>query len=235
MSGKFGYATGSSMMFASSGVLVDYDPPYIANYMTTLKNSPAWSSIVFHCASTDARLLCGKLSTTDISACTAAYRQFSAASTPPPSLSPATVLVSPLPTAGPTVSTTAQYCGTFRAEEAGDASGYFAMKISNGEAKYSFDVDLTSFALTSACPTLLTSGLKYHIHSYWKNTTVSSSAGSKYCGSSFTGGHYDPNYACSASSQGASSGCVNLNRTSSRGYSYTCNTTINSAGEYSEW
>lgn len=45
-------------------------------------------------------------------------------------------------------------------------------------------------------------GLVYHVHSFWNNETVSSSANS-FCGASYTGGHYDPSLACSSASEDA--------------------------------
>ncbi len=108
------------------------------------------------------------------------------------------------------------------------------MQISNGQALYSYDLNLNNFSLASTCP-LSSGGLKYHIHSYWTNTSVTSSAGSVFCGSTYTGGHYDPNFGCSSSSQESSTSCSSLNRTSAKGYTYTCNTTIYYDGDYSEW
>lgn len=125
------------------------------------------------------------------------------------------------------------YCASFSPNHADGVSGYFAMLAGNGYASYSFELNLTNSGILAQCP-VATVGLEYHIHTYWKNSSVSSSAGSTYCGSSYTGGHYDPTFACSASSQNLAS-CKSLNRTSSVGYTYTCNSTIYEKGDFSEW
>lgn len=240
LSGKFGVSyskisSGGSWIFSSGGAQVDYYPPWIANYASTIKNSPPWTSVVFHCAATDARLLCGKLSTTDVSACAEGFASFSqSASSPSAAPSTSSGLVSAFPTASPSAPTTSKYCATFRANEASDASGYFAMEVSDGTAKYSYSLNLASFGATGGC-SLSSSGLKYHLHSYWINTTSTSSAGSTYCGKSLTGGHYDPYFACSSVSQSIGTSCVSLGRTSSSGYVYSCNTTAYGMGDYSVW
>ena len=73
-----------------------------------------------------------------------------------------------------------------------------------------------------------TSGLKYHIHTYWTNSTDDSS---NVCGSAASGcqGHYDPYLACSTTSQNYGSLCTSLNRISGS-YTYGCNSTVYSAG-----
>jgi len=188
----------------------------------TVKNSMQWSSIIFHCASTDARLLCAKLSTTDNTACSTAFETF----TPVPTA---------VPSPAPTIPSSVKYCATFRSNYAADANGFFAMEIIDGVAKYAYNVNLTHFALSSTCSGLSSKGLKFHLHSYWKNSSASSSAGSTYCGATLTGGHYDPKLACSASSQSSSTGCANLGRTSSKGYLYSCNSTVYGSGDYAAW
>jgi hypothetical protein len=190
--------------------------------MKTIKNANMWSSIIFHCASTDARLLCAELSTTDTAACSTVFETF----TPVPTVAPSPA---------PTIPSSEKYCATFRSNQAADANGYFAMEISNGIAKYAYNIDLTKFALSSSCSTLSSSGLKFHLHSYWKNSSSSSSAGSTYCGKSLTGGHYDPTLACGASSESSSTGCTYLGRTSSKGYTYSCNSTVYGSGDYAAW
>mmetsp|Transcript_3297 Transcript_3297/g.2934 ORF Transcript_3297/g.2934 Transcript_3297/m.2934 type:complete len:295 (-) Transcript_3297:33-917(-) len=126
-----------------------------------------------------------------------------------------------------------QYCATITAEEAGDATGYFAVDIVDGVGYYYFDLNLDNFdsADASDCD-FTTYGLKYHIHSYWTNPNTTSSAGSTYCGAPYTGGHYDPTFACSTSSQNYTTACTTLGRIPSDGYTYTCTPEIYSDGDY---
>ena len=65
-------------------------------------------------------------------------------------------------------------------------------------------------------------GLTYHVHSFWTNSSTTSSANS-YCGPSYTGGHYDPSLACSSASEDSKTSCVSLGRTVDKGYTYPCN------------
>lgn len=109
------------------------------------------------------------------------------------------------------------FCATFDAKDAGGVEGYFNMQLGNGSASYRYSLDLSSFD-AQGCN--LSEGLNYHIHSYWTNTSTTSGANA-YCGSSFTGGHFDPNLACSASSQNIGGLCVDIGRTSSSTPSYT--------------
>jgi hypothetical protein len=224
--------------------------------MTSIKNSNMWSSIVFHCVSPDARLLCAELSHTDTSACSTAFQSFTPTPTVAPTPAPTNVSVpftqapsyepsslqstasptrpSVKPTSSPSSDSSKYYCGTFSVDESANAKGYFAMKISYGVAYYSFQVNLSSFSYLSSCD-VETSGLKFHIHKTWTNTTVSSSAGTTYCGSTYTGGHYDPNYACSPSSEFIDSICPAIGKTTASGYTYSCNTSIYAQGNYDMW
>lgn len=122
------------------------------------------------------------------------------------------------------------YCATFDAATTAGATGSFSMEINEGVATYKFYLDMTNFQ--TEC--VLSSGLSYHIHSYWRNTTTQSSANT-FCGSSYCGGHFDPNLACSKSSQnGGSNGlCEAINRTSPE-YTYGCNSTVYQNGDYSK-
>eukprot|EP01035_Chromulina_nebulosa_P020958 gene20958-27162_t len=213
LSGKIGimYPQANSLLFSANTTAIDYLPAYIANYKTSIKNAIMWSSIVFHCGANNNRLLCASFSNTDTAACSSAFSSFSLS----PTVSPTTFQS---PTISPTslvpTTTNSQYCATIRQNQTSDASGYFAIQIKDGIALYSYNLNLNNFSLASSCP--LTNG------------------GSTYCGTSYTGGHYDPNFACSSSSQEISSGCKYLNRTSSSGYTYTCNTTVYGKGDYSE-
>lgn len=114
----------------------------------------------------------------------------------------------------------ADYCATFQAKDAGGVDGIFSMNVENGTALYRYNLDVSSFD-PGDCD--LSEGLSYHIHTYWTNTSTTSGAGA-YCGASYTGGHFDPNLACSASSQSASTLCVDIGRTvdSVPSYAYSC-------------
>ena len=122
-----------------------------------------------------------------------------------------------------------QYCGSIRPSETGGAVGYVALQIAEGVAKYAFTLDLSNFQPSQPCN--YNEGLNFHIHSYWTNTLQNSSSNAN-CGSSFTGGHYDPNFACSSSSQSYSTSCTALGRVSPT-YTYSCNSTNYVAGKYS--
>lgn len=122
-----------------------------------------------------------------------------------------------------------QYCATIDSSTADGAYGTVAMEIASGKVQYSVSLNLNGFTAATGCD--YTQGLSYHIHTYWTNTTVSSSANG-FCGAGFTGGHYDPNFACSASSQNSSSACTALGRVSPT-YTYSCSTTTYGEGQYS--
>ena len=121
------------------------------------------------------------------------------------------------------------YCGYIDRSEAEGAHGYFMMKSGKGEMAYSMRIDMSKFSNSGECD--LTQGISYHIHSYWYNASVDSSA-SDYCGSDYTGGHYDPGLACSSKSEYADSLCTDLGRTSSDGYTYSCSTDNYSSKKY---
>jgi hypothetical protein len=63
LSGKFGrqYDTAGNRLFSSKGTLVDYQPPYNANYADANEVSNMWTSVVFHCGKDASRLVCGKI------------------------------------------------------------------------------------------------------------------------------------------------------------------------------
>jgi hypothetical protein len=125
-----------------------------------------------------------------------------------------------------------KYCASIDSTTASGASGYFSIQFSPGLANYSYLLDLTHFD-AGTCD--LSLGLTYHIHSYWTNTSVSSSANS-FCGtgSTYAGGHFDPNLACGPNSQDASGLCVNLGRTSTSvpAYTYSCSPSNYQSGRY---
>lgn len=183
LSGKFGSSVGqkSNTLFAGSG-LVDNYPPYVANYRSNIKNSLGWSSVVFHCGQT--RLLCADL-TTNVAGCASALAPSSPS--PAPSLSPGS---SSSPTS--VAQGSERFCATISPSQAAGATGYFAAEVANGQAKYAYNFDLTSFSYASGvCSSSLQSGgLKFHLHASWTNTSASSAAGTTYCGASNTGGHY---------------------------------------------
>mmetsp|Transcript_3963 Transcript_3963/g.6202 ORF Transcript_3963/g.6202 Transcript_3963/m.6202 type:complete len:286 (-) Transcript_3963:202-1059(-) len=125
-----------------------------------------------------------------------------------------------------------QFCATFDSIDAAGATGWFNMNINNGTAVYSFSIDLTNYD-EGSCD--LSSGMSYHIHTYWNNNSVSSGANA-YCGLSYTGNHFDPNLACSQASEDSGSGglCEDLGRTatSTPPYEYSCNTSNYENGRY---
>lgn len=123
------------------------------------------------------------------------------------------------------------YCATISSLTSSGSSGYFSIKYSNGTSSYTFLLDLTSFN-TGTCD--LSKGLTYHFHTYWNNKSVTSSSNS-YCGSSYTGFHFDPNLACGPNSQDANTGkCAAIGRTTTSipPYVYSCNTTNYKNGRY---
>lgn len=122
-----------------------------------------------------------------------------------------------------------QFCAEIQPQEADGASGYVALEILDGVATYSFDLNMNNFKNSTPCN--LDDGLKFHIHSYW-NTNTNLSAANSFCGSGYTGGHYDPNFACSTSSQSYSTQCTTLGRIPPV-YTYSCNTTNYAKSKYS--
>jgi hypothetical protein len=134
------------------------------------------------------------------------------------------------------------YCATFISEYSQGVTGYFGMSIkpSTGQASYTMRVDVSNVDSTLAATCRFDAGLSYHIHSYWNNNPQKS-GNLTTCGASYTGGHYDPNFACGGASQyasdivtGTTSYCSAIKRTSSDGYTYPCNTTnFESSGRFS--
>jgi len=115
-----------------------------------------------------------------------------------------------------------QFCATIDAEQAGGASGYVALQIGNGAGEYMFELDLSEF--DTECD--LNYGLTYAIHSFWLSENTSSWSCAQ------TGGHYDPNFACSTSSQSILAGCVDLGRIPPT-YNYSCSSTLYRSEKYS--
>jgi hypothetical protein len=124
-----------------------------------------------------------------------------------------------------------KYCAKILPSQSNGADGYFSASIENGRANYTYSLDLTHFN-TGTCN--LTKGLTYHFHTYWKNTSTTSGANG-YCGTSYTGYHFDPNLACGPNSEDSKTGkCAALGRTSTSipPYQYSCNTTNYQNGRY---
>ena len=92
--------------------------------------------------------------------------------------------------------------------------GYFWMMVDNGTAEYSYNIDLSSVI---NCNLTLYPSVGYHIH-------TSTLSGSSMHSCANTGSHYDPNLACSESSEFHGSLCKALNRTTVNGYQYRCRT-----------
>jgi hypothetical protein len=68
-------------------LFTDYQPPYAVNWNLADLDSTMWLSFVFHCAANAQRLVCASFSTTDLSACSAAFAAFPSSNAP--SFSPA--------------------------------------------------------------------------------------------------------------------------------------------------
>lgn len=105
--------------------------------------------------------------------------------------------------------------------------GYFSMKIGEGYAKYSFQVDLSAID-TDTCDFTSFPTVAYHIHTY--SITNPSATPVNGCGN--TAGHYDPTLACSDKSQANGGYCTSLSRTSAAGYVYTCSAPAGGLTEY---
>lgn len=128
------------------------------------------------------------------------------------------------------------FCGQFKSSEAMGAEGYLQATFTPGNVAYSYQLDLTQFDFDTAIgpngvnTCSLENGLAWHIHTNWTNPMQYSAAGPAGCTS--TGGHYDPNFACSSKSQSASTDCVALNRVAPD-YVYECSPTAYSQMHYS--
>jgi len=119
------------------------------------------------------------------------------------------------------------YCALFETDE---VSGYFQFEhTGKGYAKYTFAVDLSNYN-ASTCD--FSSGIEYHIHTTWTNSSTNSSSGGVYCGAKYTGGHYDPNLACGSKSEYANTKCPLISRDDDTVYTYACTSDAYSAGQY---
>ena len=118
-----------------------------------------------------------------------------------------------------------RYCAHIESSSGSGSHGWFAMEIdqSTSSAKYKFNVDFTGY--TGTCD--ITQGVNYHIHKDWQSTDGASTT---QCGPSFTGGHYDPNFACGPASAYASSMCSTMGRSTS---DYNCLATGFGSGNFS--
>lgn len=97
------------------------------------------------------------------------------------------------------------------------------MSVHDGQAKYAYHFDFTKFSSSNCDISSLTNGLNYHIHSYSvanENAGTTSSADPSVC--TLAGGHYDPSFACSASSESIATSCAAIGRNSLGGYNYQC-------------
>ena len=118
--------------------------------------------------------------------------------------------------------------GTIYCAQWGDTSiqGYFAMQLSPSgspnTAAYAYDINITTpDNFLAACPVVKTTGMRFHLHALWTSSNVTASTLDQ-CGAGFTGGHYDPNFACASASAWAKTACTALNRTAAQGYTYPC-------------
>lgn len=157
----------------------------------------------------------------------------------PPSHSILLVALIVVFSATPVLSYPAQtsYCASFNPATTNKVAGYFAATINTAEglAYYDFSVNLSKYlAGVNGNPSCdLSKGLKYHIHSYWTNSSSTSTYGANSCGASQTSSHYDPTFACSPYSQYVTAPtllCGKIFRTSPQ-YHYTCNSTVFGSGK----
>lgn len=127
----------------------------------------------------------------------------------------------------PTIPASTYYCASF---SDATVNGAFEMEHSGyGVAYYKLSVDLSGYD-ASTCD--LSQGVDYHIHTTWTNVSTNSSIGATFCGSEYTGAHYDPGLACSAKSQYIDTYCSLLQRDISKLYTYSCDTEAYSEGHY---
>jgi hypothetical protein len=127
-----------------------------------------------------------------------------------------------------------KYCGTFDSGDASGIKGVFGMKIDSqtGTGTYGWSLDLNGYTQATSEGYDINSPLKWHIHTYWTDTSKTS-ASLTGCGASNTGGHYDPTLACGTASQYQSypttntTYCKALGRTADDGYVYPCGTPSN--------
>lgn len=85
LTGKFGTIypkSSSNLQFAITSPWTDPVPPYPYNFDRADLASNMWSSIVFHCKSPSAYLLCAKLSSTDLQSCASDFDVISAYNNP---------------------------------------------------------------------------------------------------------------------------------------------------------
>ena len=94
-------------------------------------------------------------------------------------------------------------------------SGQFVQNISSGCATYNFYANLTN---VTTCDFGRYPQVSFHIHT--KSIFNRHKANKRSC--YHTGGQYDPNLACSESSESHQTLCPALNRTLAQGYQYTC-------------
>jgi len=94
-------------------------------------------------------------------------------------------------------------------------SGQFIQNISSGCATYNFYANLTN---VTTCDFDRYPQVSFHIHT--KSIFNWRKAGKRSC--YHTGGQYDPNLACSESSESHQTLCPAINRTFAQGYHYTC-------------
>lgn len=95
------------------------------------------------------------------------------------------------------------------------ASGQFVQNITSGRARYTFSANLTN---VTTCDFNLYPQVSFHLHTGSIINPLNTSDRSCY----YAGDHYDPNLACSESSEAHSTLCPALNRTLAQGYNYTC-------------
>lgn len=101
-------------------------------------------------------------------------------------------------------------------------NGIFAIKVRKNSGLSDYFVNLKigkldGLSLPTGCGDIVTKGVGYKIHAFWKQT-----AGLFQCLLPDVGGVYDPYFACSDSSENNPGPCPLLGRTSAMGYNYQC-------------
>lgn len=115
-----------------------------------------------------------------------------------------------------------RFCATFDSTMTGGVGGYFGLDIQNNTGRVWYNLDFSNYTNPGSCD--FSKGLKYHIHTAWKNYGTYTSSSS--CANAVK--HYDPDLACSGQSEEWDGFC----KASGRRSNYNCNSAIYSSGLY---
>ena len=64
--------------------------------------------------------------------------------------------------------------------------------VDNGHVTVDLDLSTQPSSLPDGYSTCTSGGMEYHIHKMWEHDTETGFVGSTFCGSTYTGGHWDP-------------------------------------------